>query len=64
MLAYRQQVGYKVPYDESIEHPRRTQKEEQEKIDNAQPLTEQELGKITNMTPKIVANLAPFCGQI
>lgn len=43
VLAYRKQVGYKVPYDDSVEHPRRTQKDEQEKIDNAQPLTEQEL---------------------
>lgn len=46
VLAYRKQVGYKVPYDDSVEHPRRTQKDEQEKIDNAQPLTEQELGTI------------------
>jgi hypothetical protein len=46
VLSFRKQVNYKVPLDHSIEHPRQAQKREQEKIDNAKPLTDDELGKI------------------
>ena len=49
VLAYRKQVGYKVPLDADAENPKKLQKEEQDKINNAEPLTEEELGKFLSI---------------
>jgi len=39
---FRKQVGYKVPIDNTLENPKKAQKEAQQKIDDAIELTEQE----------------------
>ena len=42
---FRKQVNYKVPLDNTLENPKKAQKEAQQKIDDAVELTEEEQGK-------------------
>ena len=41
---FRKQVNYKVPIDNTLENPKKAQKEAQQKIDDAVELTEEEQG--------------------
>lgn len=43
VYAYRKQVNYKVPIDPEAENPKKKQKAEQEKIDSAEALTEDQI---------------------
>jgi len=45
VYAYRKQVNYKVPIDPEAENPKKKQKAEQEKIDSAEALTEDQISK-------------------
>ena len=38
-------MGYKVPLDNTLDNPKKAQKEQQQKIDDAVELTEEEQGK-------------------
>ena len=43
-------MNYKVPLDNTLDHPKKAQKEAQARIDEAVELTEQELGKLVSLS--------------